>query len=262
MFKVEYFVAKSPHWLIRQFEIYNFTEPFFGEKYIPRPDVALIFHFKQIPVIENNPPVKLLPYFLVPVISKSLPISANGETESFIVICKPTVLSRVLNLDLSPSEKYGIKLPEGLFDPLREKLSVLKTAKERVACFMKFVNELQTEPYLPDAVDSLYENILEMGITTPVKDLVRKCNASQRSLERHFIKRTGVSPKALSRIVRLYNLWTNISPNKRIDYQLLVENGNYFDQSHFINDFKTIVGERPGEFFKRDLNLVKKFAGK
>jgi hypothetical protein len=41
----------------------------------------------------------------------------------------------------------------------------------------------------------------------------------------------------------------------------MVFEGNYFDQSHFINDFKSIIGEKsPGDFFNRNLTVVKMFA--
>ena len=64
------------------------------------------------------------------------------------------------------------------------------------------------------------------------------------------------------RIVRLNYLWTKIKYDSAVDYQDLVFNGNYFDQSHFINDFKYIVGETPNQFFNRNLEIVEYFSGK
>ncbi|MDD3080554.1 MAG: helix-turn-helix domain-containing protein [Paludibacter sp.] len=233
------------------------------EKYVPRPDIALIFHFKHIPVIEDIPPVKLEPYFLAPVLPHSIYLSSDGEMESFIVICKPTVLSRILKLDFSPSAKHDINLPRDLFQPLWLQISQLKTSQERMSCFAGFAEHLQSRPYHPDAVDILYDCILEKGTTTHLKDIVtQNCWASQRTLERNFIRRTGVNPKTLARIVRLHHLWTKINAGENIDYQYMVFDGNYFDQSHFINDFKNVIGETPGSFFKRNLNVVRKFSGK
>jgi AraC-like DNA-binding protein len=42
----------------------------------------------------------------------------------------------------------------------------------------------------------------------------------------------------------------------------MVFDGEYFDQSHFIKDFKMITGESPNHFFKRNLELVKVLSGK
>jgi AraC-like DNA-binding protein len=40
-----------------------------------------------------------------------------------------------------------------------------------------------------------------------------------------------------------------------------VFDGNYFDQAHFINDFKSITGETPSYFFNRNLQITKMFSG-
>ena len=103
---------------------------------------------------------------------------------------------------------------------------------------------------------------MEKGTTTLLKDIVRECPACQRTLERNFIKRTGVTPKTLMRIVRLDYLWTKIKDENAIDYQELVFDGNYFDQAHFINDFKSIIGETPNYFFNRNLQITKMFSGR
>src|SRR5690606_32726219 len=135
------------------------------------------------------------------------------------------------------------------------------TTGERIACFSAFVNSVQPTPYRLDAVDMLYDQIIERGITTLLKGLLADCPASKSTLLRKFIKRTGVSPKTLMRVVRLDYLWTKIRDEKAIDYQGLVFDGNYFDQSHFINDFRAIIGETPSYFFNRNLNVVKMFSG-
>ena len=46
-----------------------------------------------------------------------------------------------------------------------------------------------------------------------------------------------------------------------IDFQELIYKGNFYDQSHFIHDFKEITGESPSFFFKRDLKNLKIFSG-
>lgn len=91
---------------------------------------------------------------------------------------------------------------------------------------------------------------------------MEECGVSCRTLQRKFIKRTGVTPKVLMRIVRLNYLWTKINNHYAVNYQDLVFEGNFFDQAHFINDFKSIVGETPNHFFNRNLNIVELFSGK
>ena len=64
------------------------------------------------------------------------------------------------------------------------------------------------------------------------------------------------------RIVRFNYLWDKIRTEHVLDYQDLVFDGHFFDQSHFIKDFKDIIGETPSYFFKRNLQHLQIISGK
>ena len=182
--------------------------------------------------------------------------------DTFIAICKPTVFTRVFGIDLSPVPKRSIDLPSPVFSSLWRELSEMDSTEKRIVHFTDFINSFGRKPYRPDTIDLFYDKIAENGSTILLKDIVHESPASQRTLERNFIKRTGVSPKTLMRIVRLDYLWTKIKDEKAIDYQDMVFDGNYFDQAHFIKDFKSIIGETPNYFFNRNLQLAKMFSGR
>lgn len=233
-----------------------------AEKFIPRPDISIVFHFKDRPLILGETSIQLEPFFVAPIIPKSIVLNFHGTMDTFIVICAPTVFSRVFDINLSPVPKRSIDLPYAVFQPLWNELSKIKTTKERINHFTHFINTFQQTPYCPDVIDLFYDKIIEKGMNTLLKDIIKDCPACQRSLERNFIKRTGISPKMLMRIVRLDYLWKKINEENAIDYQDLVFDGNYFDQAHFIKDFKSITGETPDHFFNRNLQITKMFSGK
>lgn len=262
MLNVEIFDRdKNTEWLIRQFEAYRFHGDSMVDKFIPRPYLSIIFHFKDRPLIVDANSVTLEPFFVAPIISRAITLQFQGRMDTFTVLCKASVFSNLLNLDLSPVSKRSIDLPRGIFLPLWKTMANQDTTEERIQTFIGFINSIQDAPYTPDAVDMLYDKILEKSIIHPLKDIMQECFASRSTLLRKFMKRTGVSPKTLARIVRLDYLWTKIRDEKAINYQDLGFEGNYFDQSHFINDFKAMVGETPGYFFNRNLQIVKMFSG-
>ena len=71
-----------------------------------------------------------------------------------------------------------------------------------------------------------------------------------RRLEQRFKKEIGISPKLFSRTIRVNNAieQMKVKTGKSLT-QLALEN-NYFDQSHFINDFKQFTGYSPSKFLK------------
>lgn len=262
MFDVEIFCHNIHNkWLVRQFETFHFSDTVIAEKFIPRPDISIVFHFRDIPLILGENTIQLEPFFAAPIIPQSIVLNFHGTMDTFIAICKPTVFSNIFGIDLSPVQKKSIDLPHHIFQPLWLALSQIKTTEERIQHFTNFINSIMEKTYTPDAIDILYDKIIEKGTTAHLKDIIKDCPACQRTLERNFIKRTGVSPKTLMRIVRLCYFWNKIKDENAIDYQDLVFDGNYFDQAHFINDFKSIIGETPGYFFNRNLTVVKMFSG-
>ena len=248
-------------WLVRKFEIF-FNESFLAEKFIPRPDISIVFHFKDRPLILGETNIQLEPFFAAPIIPQSIVLNFHGTMDTFIVICKAAVFSRVFGIDLSPVQKKSINLPYDIFYPLWKDLSEIETTNKRIEHFSDFINSFQQTPYIPDVIDMFYDKIIEKGSTILLKEIIKDCPACQRTLERNFIKRTGVSAKTLMRIVRIDYLWTKIKDEKAIDYQDLVFDGNYFDQAHFIKDFKSIIGETPNYFFNRNLRITKMFSGR
>lgn len=263
MFRVEFLKNdKNNEWLIRQFEIFKLRDTILTEKFIPRPDISIIFHLKNTPLIFENKEIHIDPFLIAPIIPKSLFITFQGTMDTFVVICKPTVLSRIFSLDLSPISQYSTSLPHNVFYPVWKNLSQQEVTEERICCFTKFINSIQKTEYIPDAIDLFYEKIIETGGTFLLKDIMQECSVCQRTIERNFIKRAGVSPKMLMRIVRLDYLWTKIQDEKAIDYQDMVFDGNYFDQAHFIKDFRSIIGESPSYFFKKNQKIVKMVSGR
>lgn len=253
---------ESNEWFVRQFVVFKFSDVFLTEKFIPRPDISIIFHFKNRPRILEHEGFRLEPIFVTSITSQSFVLHFEGAMDSFVVICKPTVFTRLFGIDLSPIPKRSIDLSHTAFESLWHRLSLLETAEERVACFTRFINSCTRQPYTRDTIDLLYDKIIESGPTMLLKDIFKGCPACRRTLERNFKRRTGVSPKKLMRIVRFDYLWKKINHEASVDYQDLVFDGKFFDQAHFINDFKYITGETPSYFFNRNLQITKMFSGR
>lgn len=249
-------------WLVRQIEAFRFSGDAISDKFIPRPYLSIVFHFGDCPKILDSPSKQLDPFFVAPIVPKAFELEFHGHMDSFMVHCNSTVFSRIFGLDLSPVPGRSIALPQHQFFPLWQAMFAIKGTQERIHLFSSFVGSVQATPYTPDSVDLLYNAIIEKGVKRLLKDLLLDCPNSRSTIFRIFVKRAGVSPKTLMRIVRLDYLWTMIKDERTTDYLDIAFDGHYFDQSHFIKDFKAIIGETPNHFFKRNLGFVKELSQK
>jgi AraC-like DNA-binding protein len=81
-----------------------------------------------------------------------------------------------------------------------------------------------------------------------VRKLAADLGVSQDSLEKHFRRIVGASPKQFATIVRLRQA-VELSRQSPSLTALALDAG-YYDQSHFIRDFRAITGDAPGHFFQ------------
>jgi AraC-like DNA-binding protein len=261
---VRYYLPNAElKWFVTQLETIQFDgKLLLTDRFVPRVDIAFVFHFKDTPVILEPKQMQLPVFFIAPVLRKSMRLEVDGILDTLIINCLPSVLSRVLKIDLSPADGLNIQLDNDKFYPLWNRMKTLNSTEKRIACFSEFVNNLQGLPYFPDKIDIAFRSIVENSISLPLTETLKNINIDERTLQRSFLKRIGVTPKMLARIARVNYLWEKINKQKATAYQDLVFFGNYFDQTHFIKDFKNLVGETPSHFFKRNLEVVKMLSGK
>ncbi|MDR2083595.1 MAG: helix-turn-helix domain-containing protein [Bacteroidales bacterium] len=72
---------------------------------------------------------------------------------------------------------------------------------------------------------------------------------SRKQFERIFSEYIGISPKQYLKTIRLQATIHFKSKHKNVSMTELTYINGYYDQSHFINDFKTMTGLTPKQFF-------------
>jgi AraC-like DNA-binding protein len=89
---------------------------------------------------------------------------------------------------------------------------------------------------------------------TKVEELVSRCGIPLRTLQRLFSRYVGVPPKWVIKRYRLHDAAERIEREGILDWASLSGELGYFDQAHFIKDFKGIIGKSP-EGFANEVSL-------
>ena len=133
---------------------------------------------------------------------------------------------------------------------VEEKLVEVHTDKLRIKIIEQFLiaqlKEIQTDKLILKAIRLIYET----NGAIRIKELNEKLFISQSSFEKRFRKEVGTTPKKFASIVRFNTVLANLTETKTLT-EICYEN-NFFDQAHFIKDFKQFTGDTP-ENFKRFL---------
>lgn len=92
-----------------------------------------------------------------------------------------------------------------------------------------------------------------------VDQLAEQQSASRRQLERRFATTVGLSPKQLAKIIRLQHTLKNLEQKQFTNLASLAVEHGYFDQAHFIKDFKEFTGMTPKQFYADSLKMSSLF---
>lgn len=82
-----------------------------------------------------------------------------------------------------------------------------------------------------------------------VEQLARQLGLSSRHLTRKFKEQIGMSPKHLCRNIRFKQVYKRIEAASHYNWADVALAFGYYDQSHFINEFKYFTGKSPETYF-------------
>lgn len=91
-------------------------------------------------------------------------------------------------------------------------------------------------------------SMLDANGAVRIADIAREHSLSIRQFERKFKELAGFSPKLYSRIIRFQAATQQRLSGSR-DLTEIAYSCGYYDQSHFINDFREFSGYTPKEYF-------------
>lgn len=97
-------------------------------------------------------------------------------------------------------------------------------------------------------LDELYYNFDSNTIGT----ISQKTNLSLRQFERGFKSQFGITAKEFQKITRFQDVLKKILINRKSDYLETILDNGYFDQSHFIKEFKSLTKKKPLEYFTKE----------
>lgn len=144
-------------------------------------------------------------------------------------------------------------------DVIADRLYAAGDFRERVAVMEDgLARRMLPTAIYASTVSAAVDAITKQDGMLPVAALAREFGASERSLERQFSEKLGLSPKTFSRIVRFQKVFKMLKSASSSRVEAAIANG-YFDQSHMINDFRQFAGLSPAAFLRSSHTMTELF---
>jgi AraC-like DNA-binding protein len=130
---------------------------------------------------------------------------------------------------------------------LEDKLACIPTDEGRSAAVQDFLlGQLKLDKQDPQVAYCLNKAQLTRG-SIAVRKLAEETGLSQRQLSRRFQQSIGLSPKEYLGVCRFNCSLEYLAKYPRISLTEIAHLSGYYDQAHFIRDYKVYAGHSPGE---------------
>lgn len=228
---------------------------------IPDGTMKLIFHYGDLywhhP--ENGNSFLQPRCFLIGQLTRPYVVEPAGDTGTFVVRFHPDGFLPFATIPIKEMENTPVSL-ERLYgkegQELEQNILNAKTTAERISIIEAFLFKRLTDLNTIDKiVKSVVETILSANGQISISELSRKNHIHRRQLVRKFSSSIGLSPKQLSKTIRLQATLKSLLVNKASKLTDLAYENEYYDQSHFIKDFREFTGFSPKEFYGDHLKM-------
>ena len=201
-----------------------------GDDFIIQPRAMVLgqtiepFYIEPVGYV-NSFAVRFYPYGIVNFVATSIKDLANKETPIELLFGERPAKELEQKIIQAPDTKKRIEIIENfLFEKLIEKTTIDNIVKT--------------------TIDALLSTKGSTSINTILKDDLSK----RRQLERKFLKQIGISPKQLGKVIRLQTALKLLLNQQLENLTKIGYESGYYDQAHFIKDFKEFTGTKPKEF--------------
>lgn len=228
---------------------------------VPDGTMKLIFHYGDTYKHHSpNGEITILPKcFLIGQLTKPYVIEPVGITGSFVVQFKPNGFLPFSSIPIIEMENTAVPLDilfgeEGV--KLGNQILNASSTSERIQLIEAFLlKKLANKKTIDNIVKSTLEIIFSSNGQFSVNEFSKSNNINRRQLARKFSSAIGLSPKQIAKTIRIQSTLKVLLNQEITSLTDLAYENEYFDQAHFIKEFKEFTGLTPKEFYGDDLKM-------
>lgn len=205
----------------------------------------------------TNPSIELWGQIIQPLTFQSI-----GKNFMLGVRFYPHAAALFLNENVSHFNNRITNLGDVSGKPIQELYEQLKDKEllsQRISLLNKyFLRKLiafEKKLSRPALVSNAMNEMKQPGFFDNIDNLANRYGITARYLQKIFVQQTGLTPKLYGKINRFQNSLQLIAKQRYSLTDIAYECG-YFDQSHFIREFKSFTGKTPSAFDASNTSAV------
>lgn len=225
------------------------------ERVIPSESIQLMFHYRN-PFVTHyqNGLLVVQPRSVVSGLSNTYSdVSTSGEAGVVFVTFYPHSACHFFPFPLSEIANKSINMAD-IFHQETKQVEEKLYLKNSVHARVQVIEDLLIRKFSPippydyQTLQKGMEYIRLLKGQTTVKTLSEKLSTTPKTLERKFSRYLGKTTKQMIKLIRFQEVISGLSTESKMTLTEQAYRNGYFDQAHFIKDFKTYCGYTPREY--------------
>lgn len=228
---------------------------------VPDGCMEMIFHYGDLyrQITGTDTSILQPRCFVFGQLTRPLEIEPTGSTGIFSVRFRPNGFYPFSSIPIKEMENRAVPLVE-LFGPagqeIEHRILSAAAAPERIRWIEDFLTDRLSDTAVVDRiVESTIDTIMTANGQLSIEEISNQLRINRRQLERKFSSMIGLSPKQLSRTIRLQATLKMMLNNTLPNLTAVAHEGDFFDQAHFTKEFKELTGLTPKEFYGESVKM-------
>lgn len=229
------------------------------ERVLPVGDAQLIINlgndrFRHYEGTGEQRQVEYDPVILAGVHTGHIFLDSHTRISTIGVVLKPGATSALFGIPAGEFKNQVVSLGSFLktdVTELRQRLIAAPALPDKFSLVESFLSHhLDPESQPNPAVLYAVEQINSTGGVQPISEILDNIGYSRRWFSEVFRGLNGLTPKQYARICRFQHTLEVIRSSQIPDWSGLAFNCGYYDQPHFIHEFRNFAGISPTQYYR------------
>ena len=191
---------------------------------------------------------------------RSAHLKLNGKVDMLGICFYPDGFFPFLKIPASEFKNQILGAAEVGFylaNTINEQLKGAPDVSSRLNILEKeLLNLLDDDHQTPLSFRQLFHALKQSNNTQPIAEFCKQNNVGARKLERMFNKYVGISAKTYGTLHRFQNCINQLFNRNYSKFSDIAYENGYFDQMHFIKEFKRFAGHTPKDFIHHSNSML------
>jgi len=194
-------------------------------------------------------------------IRKHFYLRNSGKSAMFGMKLQPAAIRQLFQIDMSDLKDKVVPIPTNhqfVWEALVNDSTTIAKPEYLIEFIEDHLKAMASKVGSISNEEKALNDMVHQHGMVQLSDLYKTYTTNERKMERYFKTNIGLTPKFYCRILRFAHIFKLVEAKEK-KWPEIAYSAGFFDQAHFIKNFKEFTGEEPGKYGFLEENMANFF---